>query len=252
MSNQEGIERSYEEFVDETLLGYADELKPRLAYRYLRDDVASLLVSELTPRIIRGDETGSEVPTVAYESSERLWLNIEPDSILDKADNMAEHIGEVSPGDVAKLLVSAGVGKAVLAYKLRSSLGGNQHLMDSIFAKQQLIEAIEFDEIVDADLSRPNLVDLGDDEVDKINALRFGFGVSYPVVFSNAEHVDSIRESFKKELSLDEQTRSRDLRMALGIFTLESALYFHRTTLNHIVLAGAYPMDYNEILDLFS
>ena len=246
---------SFEEnnFVDRQMLTYFENAKKVLAEFHFDTDMQQRFENELQPRIIRGDsETGSEVPNVTFESYDKLWLDIEPEPILVKAEEIARKIDDAEVADITKLFVTVGVAKAVLWYKLMIDDGGNQKAKVGIYSKEKLLDAVDFDYAIGGNMRKPLISDLDDDEIDIINALRFGFGISMNAVFESEDHIDSLKHIFKSALERDEQIRKEELRTALSLLTIESAFKFYRSNVDFILLAASFPKDYGEIMDLFN
>ncbi len=226
---------------------------------YLGEQESENLQEVLKPELYEGEPRGNIVPTLFYNSKDKkLHFRVEIDSILDFADQTAEELDDgIVSADIVRLLIGAGVARSILGWKtlpLRFLEDSPQRraFQEQLCQKEPLWTATSaYDEEHGTNL-RMTVERLGDEQITRINILRFAFGASLNHLWDAVDWQISVPNHMRKALAEREEERDIDLRTALGILEPESAFALYDDSTPELLLAFSFPMTPGEELANFA
>lgn len=246
-------------FTVEHLLEMGKRAAEVLGPIYLGEADSEKLCAMLEPEIYEGEPHGNVVPTLLYNSkTKKLHFRVELETMLQFAEQTAEELDNgVASADIVRLLLGAGVARSILAWKalpLRSLEDSPQRrkYQEQLCQKEPLWSAVNiFDEKQSTNL-RMAVERLGDDQLTRVNILRFAFGASLTHLSDALDWQIQLPNHMRKSLMENEAGREIDLRTALAILEAESAFALYDDATPELLLALGFPMTPGEELDSFA
>lgn len=250
-------EKQLERLQEGEFEAYAHTALDELAELFLGDEADELkhrLLVNINDRYL----TGSVLPTIAYDMScEAFMLNIEPTSISEYAsEQIDEKVDEdVTVADLSKLLVGAGVARAILASKAavltRADLESKHRYHEKICQIGYLWEAVAtYDDEHETSLLGV-LERLGDTTTPQINVVRFAMGASLNYLTDIRSLQTKVPELFQSDLVTVETARETSLVYNLSILEGESAFEIYDGALPTMLWGLSFPMSPAEELTSF-
>lgn len=234
-------------FEHEQLICFAEHALDQIAPVFLGDKV-SMLRDHLSFEIRNEKAKGNIIPTASYSNQTgRLEIIIEPDSIMSYAEEVADEINHgIEEADIAKMLVGAGVARTVLGWK---TIGSGLHDPQAVENYKELIckrdylwEAVsEYDDTEHTNI-RAVVERLGDDQLQRVNWLRFSIGASLRYTSDNTQLQQAFVKYLRTELLQKENERKNDLEFNLGWLETDSAFAMYDDQTPEIELAFSFPM----------
>lgn len=236
------------EFLHNQFTQYFHTAKESLAQFYFDEAGRQAFEDNVKMTIVSDIEKGSVVPTCSYSGKTNSFLvKIETDTIEQASLEYGTDIDE-SPGDLLKLFVGAGVARSLLAWKtlpikLDESDPRRLEVQETLFNKQPLLAlADRIDPCGDYAL-KTSVERAGEDEVSKINTLRFVFGVSLQHMTDVTNWQQNLPIKFQDLLLLDQRQRILDLKSYIAILdNAQDAFNMYDDTVDHVLFGLSFPM----------
>lgn len=234
-------------FEQEQLLRYAENAFNHIAPVFLGDK-AEEMREHLSYEIRRQDLRGTIVPTASFNNQTRiLSVIVEPDTIMAYADEIADEINHgIEEADIARLLVGAGVARTILGWK---TMGTGLHDPKEADRYKELIckrdylweEVSQYDDANQTNI-RAAVERLGDDQLLRVNWLRFSIGASLRHTSDASQLQQAFVKYLQAELMQKENERKNDLHFNLGWLETDSAFDLYDDQTPEIELAFSFPM----------
>lgn len=203
-------------------------------------------------RLRSEERKGAFIPGAHYDHpTGKITVIIEPESVEEYADDISDEVNDgVESGDIVRVLIGAGVAKAILGWRTSQlgldDEGAFRRHKEVICQKSDLWEAAaKFDDLHSSNIRRA-VERLGDDELMRINWLRFSLGASLRYMSDVPNLQNSMVEHMQKELLSEETTRAIELQYNLGWQEPESAFANYDSKVPFIELAFSFPMSPSE------
>ncbi len=249
------------EFIQHQLLRYFDSMKGTLGRFYFDDDdERERFYGFIHPNFEENSarEKGAIIPTISYTSRVNGFVvTLEPESILSAAEDLAER-SHTSSGDIAKLLIGAGVARGLIGWKTFPIQSNDNDLrrfdiQEILHDKEALFQIAEqIDPENEADITS-SIARMGDSEILRLNSLRYAVGISLQHFTDALALQQSVAEIVKPELFADQVQRSLDLKVAMAIMdNIQGAFDFYDDTVNHVLFALAFPASPAEVAALLT
>lgn len=247
------------QFIIDQQVTHANQAFDVLAPQFLGDDEARVWSERFTIVMVNDNPKGEPIPTVRYDTrTDSLSVRIEPESVLSYAEEItAEQEDSMEPADIVRFLIGAGVARAILAKRALPLQGTDQvdplrrQIQEALCDRTQLWEAADIYDDEEGTNLRCRVEKLNDEQITRINTLRFAFGASLTYLSDTLDLQIHMTDQFREKLVEIEEGRALDLRTALALLDSETAYRVYDDAAPEILYALSFPMTPSEELQSF-
>ncbi len=238
---------SDQQFEQEQLIYYAHHAFDHISPVFLGEK-AEELQEHLSIEMRTDKIKGNIIPSASYKNQTKaLTLIIEPESIMVYAEEIADEINHgIEEADITRMLVGAGVARTVLGWK---TIGAGLHdpkvadrYKEKMCDRSNLWDEVsEHDDVYSTNL-RAVVERLGDEQLQRVNWLRFSIGASLRYTSDTTQLQQAFVQHLKTELQKKEYDRKNELGFNFGWLETDSAFAIYDDQTPEIELAFSFPM----------